>query len=275
MIASGTTLTLSASTATLGDGDTILISPGAKSLTIDGTNGGGLVLAGAATIGDFTGQSLTVSAPISGTGSLIKASAGALTLSGANTYTGGTTLNNGTLKLKGGLALADSGAVTVAGGALVLDHDETIGSLTSSGGTLTLAGHTLNATGVTLDASSLSRSANDTGLLTTSNTTGTAITGTATRPPTTLGSAPSIPATTTIASAIDRRRKSVRTRKPPKMRVAGREDLDRPVAAARACVGRGDPEKRGAASLPRTRPWTCMRSSASWIRLHQQPRTIA
>ena len=188
MIASGTTLTLSASTATLGDGDTILISPGAKSLTIDGTNGGGLVLAGAATIGDFTGQSLTVSAPISGTGSLIKASAGALTLSGANTYTGGTTLNNGTLKLKGGLALADSGAVTVAGGALVLDHDETIGSLTSSGGTLTLAGHTLNATGVTLDASSLSRSANDTGLLTTSNTTGTAITGTSGDDTTTGGS---------------------------------------------------------------------------------------
>ncbi|WP_173012727.1 DUF4347 domain-containing protein, partial [Niveispirillum sp. SYP-B3756] len=177
-IASGTTLTLSGSTATIGDGDALQISAGAKTLTIAGTGGGGIVLAGSAVISDLNNQSITVSAPISGTGSLTKASDGALTLSGINTYTGGTTLNGGTLTLSGGSALADSGAVNVTGGTLVLGASETIGTLDSSGGTLTLAGNTLTVSGVTLDAGAMVRSSNDTGLLTTSNATGTAITGT-------------------------------------------------------------------------------------------------
>ncbi|SMD10829.1 autotransporter-associated beta strand repeat-containing protein [Fulvimarina manganoxydans] len=178
-IATGTTLALNVDAPSWGDGDEIRnFSSGAKTLTIAGEYGGGLTLAGTATITDYADQTITISAPISGTGSLVKEGAGALVLSGANTYTGGTTLNAGTLTLNGGSALADSGAVMVAGGTLVLGNNETIGTLESSGGTLTLAGYTLTASGGKLDASGMTRSANDTGLLTTSNTSGTAITGT-------------------------------------------------------------------------------------------------
>ena len=81
--------------------------------------------------------------------------------------------------------------------------------------------------------------------------------------------------TTRIASANDRRRTAVRMTRSRRLLVAVREDRDRSVSVVRACVGRVDPEKRGAATPPRTRPWMCMRSSASWIRLHQQPRTTA
>ncbi|MEE2951865.1 MAG: DUF4347 domain-containing protein [Pseudomonadota bacterium] len=178
-IATGTTLALNVDAPSWGDGDEIRnFSSGAKTLTIAGEYGGSLALAGTATITDYADQTITISAPISGTGSLVKEGAGALTLSGANTYTGGTTLNAGTLTLGSGSALADSGAVMVAGGTLVLGNNETIGTLESSGGTLTLAGYTLTASGGKLDASGMTRSANDTGFLTTSNTSGTAITGT-------------------------------------------------------------------------------------------------
>ncbi|WP_173012827.1 DUF4347 domain-containing protein, partial [Niveispirillum sp. SYP-B3756] len=186
-LSTGASITLSGSTATIGAGDTIFGGTG-KTVTIAAGTGGELVLAG--TTGITTpgaSSTITISAPISGSGSLTKTSAGSLVLSGTNSYTGGTALNAGTLTLNGGSALADSGAVTVGGvgnnATLALGADETIGTLSSSissseTNTLTLAGHTLTVSGVTLDAGAMVRSLNDTGLLTTSNTTGTAITGT-------------------------------------------------------------------------------------------------
>jgi autotransporter-associated beta strand protein len=86
---------------------------------------------------DTNGNNVGLASIISGAGSLIKAGAGALTLSGVNSYTGGTTVSGGTLLLSGSGTLGDpSAATTVTGG--VLDLGGTIqtqkGGLTLTGG---------------------------------------------------------------------------------------------------------------------------------------------
>jgi fibronectin-binding autotransporter adhesin len=99
------------STLLFGDGNV----PGPGYMTIGGLSGSGsLVLADtilftggtgysngapvALTVG-FNNSTTTYSGVMSGPGSLIKAGAGTLTLSGANTYTGNTTVDAGTLEL--------------------------------------------------------------------------------------------------------------------------------------------------------------------------------
>ena len=83
---------------------------------------------------------------ISGTGGLVKTGTGMLTLGGANTYTGATAINAGRLTLAGGLALADTDAVSVAAGAtLVLGTSETIGSLAGAGAVQLLSDSVLTA----------------------------------------------------------------------------------------------------------------------------------
>jgi len=87
--------------------------------------------AGGGTI-NTNGFNTTISQAISG-GSLTKAGAGTLTLSGTSSYTGGTTVQAGTLSVNGSIA---SSAVTVDSGA-TLGGTGTVGSTTvSSGGTL-------------------------------------------------------------------------------------------------------------------------------------------
>ncbi|MDF3491248.1 hypothetical protein HKX58_16270, partial [Sulfitobacter sp. M60] len=106
-------------------------------------NGAGVTL----TLGDTGGGAQTHSGVISGAGNLAMAGGGTQTLSGANTYTGATTVTAGTLVLNnaGGMALADSTAVTVTG-TLDVQSSETIGTLAGAGtvdvnsNTLTLAG---------------------------------------------------------------------------------------------------------------------------------------
>ena len=89
-----------------------------------GTGGSGEALAisttsiadNAALVVDCYGA-LPLSAAISGTGSLTKAGAGALTLSGGNSYTGGTTLSGGVLQFTADSAVPSTGAVTINSGA--------------------------------------------------------------------------------------------------------------------------------------------------------------
>jgi autotransporter-associated beta strand protein len=138
----GGTLDLGATSTTLGP--VTVSGPG----TIQ--NG---TLSAASLIGTNTSGNASVSAVLSGTGTVaMNGAGGTLTLSGANSYTGGTTINAGTLALSGSGTLGGSSAsVTVAGGVLDLGTtSQALGDVTLSGaGTIqngTLAATTLTGT---------------------------------------------------------------------------------------------------------------------------------
>jgi autotransporter-associated beta strand protein len=101
------------------------------------TNGGSVAVA--LSVGNSANLSGVFSGVLSGGGSLLKESAGALTLSGQNTYVGGTTVNAGSLILSGGdNRLSSAGSLRVGGG--VLDFG---GGSQTTGGMLTFSGGTL------------------------------------------------------------------------------------------------------------------------------------
>ena len=105
------------------------------------SGGGGFDIADAA-------HSFTVAQTLAGTGGLTKKGAGTVVLNGADTYTGGTNVNAGSLKLGATGSLADTGAVTVAGGAALdlTSHAETVGSL-AGGGSVNLGTRTVTTGG--------------------------------------------------------------------------------------------------------------------------------
>jgi fibronectin-binding autotransporter adhesin len=138
---------------------------------VDGysVGGGNLTLTGPTPtirVGDGTGAgagyTATVSAPILGTGGLIKTDLGTLVLSGTNTYTGGTTIDGGNLSVGADANLGNStGSVTLDGGNLTVT-----GSFSSArtvdieaAGTITIgSGDTLNLTGNLTDTAALTKS---------------------------------------------------------------------------------------------------------------------
>lgn len=92
------------------------------------------ILPGGAFI-DTSGQSLSVTASLSGSGGLTKQGTGILTLSGVNSYTGNTTVSAGTLSVTSAF-FANSSVVTLASGAVLnLPHGATdvVGGLTIGG----------------------------------------------------------------------------------------------------------------------------------------------
>jgi fibronectin-binding autotransporter adhesin len=104
-------------------------SSSSSNLTLVSSAGG---LAGAGNIA-LSGGTLNISqvgsteytGVISGSGSLIKAGAGTLTLGGTNTYTGGTTLSAGTITLNSSGAIGSAGNLTFSGGTLQYSDQNT------------------------------------------------------------------------------------------------------------------------------------------------------
>jgi autotransporter-associated beta strand protein len=115
----------------------------------DAVKTGVLTFEGAGTLTSNT--TLTAASDVAFTGalggafSLTKAGSGVVTLGGPNTFTGAVTVSAGVLRLTGGLAVDDSAAVAVSGGAtLRVVADETVGSLAGAGSVdLSLGGLTV------------------------------------------------------------------------------------------------------------------------------------
>jgi fibronectin-binding autotransporter adhesin len=112
---------------------------GAGAVFLDGAGSGLTLNSGASTI---TGV-------MSGAGALTIAGGTVAMTNAANTRTGATTITSGSLVVQGGDALGDTAAVTLSGGVLELGANETIGTLSATGGTITLNANTLTVNGTT------------------------------------------------------------------------------------------------------------------------------
>src|SRR5208282_5362453 len=97
-----------------------------------------VAVAGAVQVDVAQGETLDLSGPVSGAGSLTQGTEpGTLILGGDNNYAGGTTIGAGTLQLGNTDALGN-GPLTVNGGAVDLNgFSPAIGPLSGAGGTIT------------------------------------------------------------------------------------------------------------------------------------------
>jgi outer membrane autotransporter protein len=134
------------------------------------------------TIGS-TGQSTTLSGTINDGGispakggSLVKAGAGTLTLTGANTYSGGTTIGDGTLAISSDASLGvASGDVTIDGAELQFNNGFNLSAgrtinLTANGGNLDVQNFDVTAPGEVAGAGALGKAGTGTLTLTGVNT---------------------------------------------------------------------------------------------------------
>jgi autotransporter-associated beta strand protein len=121
---------------------------GQRTLTTPSLTGSGLfnfeTTADVLTV-DQSGDS-TFAGSFAGAGSMIKAGAGTLTLTGASSHLGGTTVAAGTMDTTGGGTLADDGAIAVANGATFrAGTADTVGAVTNSGNFIVTADQNLNS----------------------------------------------------------------------------------------------------------------------------------
>ena len=161
--------TIGAGTVQIGDGTTngSIASPSI-------TNNGALIYK--------RSDSVTVSIPVTGTGSLTHAGSGTLILTGSNTYGGGTTVNSGVLQVGNGTVSSGIGAGAVTNNGSIVFYPGTTmasvpgaisgtGSVTIIGpGTVALGGNNSFTGGVTLNGGAVQIGAtgfgNDSGALT-------------------------------------------------------------------------------------------------------------
>lgn len=132
--------TLGATTGALTVNGTGIVDLGGTSQIL-GTvslNGTGTITNGVITpaiISATSSSAAVISASIAGSGSVVQAGTGSLTLSAANSYSGGTTATSGTLILSGAGTLgATTGALNLGGAALDLGTtSQTVGTVTKNG----------------------------------------------------------------------------------------------------------------------------------------------
>ncbi|MEO0796799.1 MAG: autotransporter-associated beta strand repeat-containing protein [Verrucomicrobiota bacterium] len=89
---------------------------------------------------------LTIAGNVTGTSNVTKTGDGTLTITGTSAHSGSTTINGGTLDVQ---ELDDNAAVIInnSGSELVINDNETIGSLAGNGGTVTMGSNDLTAGG--------------------------------------------------------------------------------------------------------------------------------
>ncbi|WP_242915592.1 autotransporter-associated beta strand repeat-containing protein [Brevundimonas pishanensis] len=153
---------ISGSGSLIKNGTALLVLNGANTYTGDTViNAGSLQIGGGGSTGSVAGNivnnaylafargnDISYGGVISGSGSLIKAGVGILTLTGANTYTGDTTINAGTLAIGIGGSLRSGSDVSLYNAAKfdisAANAPQSIGSLSGSAGTeVLLGGNTL------------------------------------------------------------------------------------------------------------------------------------
>ncbi|MFV2068579.1 MAG: beta strand repeat-containing protein, partial [Pirellulales bacterium] len=118
---------------TLSAPQSILVGGAAATLTF----GGAIDTAGFALTVSGGSAGVQIDGVVSGSGGLVKASGGGLTLTGANTYTGTTDINDGTLVVNGSIASAATPAATLTvGSSGTLAGSGTIYADVSSNGTV-------------------------------------------------------------------------------------------------------------------------------------------
>ncbi len=106
-----------------------------------GTLTGNIDVTGTLTFNQANAATLGSSNLITGSGAIIQAGTGTLTLNGANTYSGGTTISTGTIQVGNDAALG-TGALTLNGGTLQAGTGVTLGNairLGTGGGTIDAA----------------------------------------------------------------------------------------------------------------------------------------
>jgi len=86
----------------------------------------GAITVNNATFDVETGDTLTLSGGVGGSGGVTKNGTGTLVLSGSNTYSGATTVNAGTLEAANANALGDNTTVQINGGSLLVTADDAI-----------------------------------------------------------------------------------------------------------------------------------------------------
>ena len=128
--------------------------------------GGAIALSGAATVQVSPGATATINAPLTGSGSLLKADTGTLTLGGNSTYSGGTTIQDGVIIVTNaaGMGLGTGPVTVLATSTSLLEFANTASagglSITNFGGAGSFSGSTYFVNTATAGGATLTNQGN-------------------------------------------------------------------------------------------------------------------